>query len=114
MSNFVDQSHLWGTKPVIYNVLNIPKAAEGEVQLVSFDNVETTFHEFGHALHGFFANQKFVSLSGTATARDFVEYPSQVTAIWATYPEVLPNYAKHHETGNETGRASRRERESKY
>jgi len=99
MSNFVDQSHLWGTKPVIYNVLNIPKAAEGEVQLASFDNVETVFHEFGHALHGFFANQKYVSLSGTATARDFVEYPSQVHEMWAAYPEVLQNYAKHHETG---------------
>lgn len=99
MSNFVDQSHIWGTKPVIYNVLNIPKAAEGEVQLVSFDNVETTFHEFGHALHGLFANQKYTSLSGTATARDFVEYPSQVNEIWATYPEVLQNYARHHQTG---------------
>lgn len=99
MSNFVEQSHVWGTKPVIYNVLNIPKAADGEVQLVGFDNVETTFHEFGHALHGFFANQKYTSLSGTATARDFVEYPSQVNEIWATYPEVLQNYAKHHETG---------------
>ena len=99
MSNFVDQSHLWGTKPVIYNVLNIPKAPEGEVQLVDFDNVETTFHEFGHALHGFFANQNYESLSGTATARDFVEYPSQVHEMWATYPEVLQNYAKHYETG---------------
>ena len=99
MSNFVDQSHLWGTKPVIYNVLNIPKAPEGETQLVDFDWVETTFHEFGHALHGFFANQKYVSLSGTATARDFVEYPSQVNEMWATYPEVLQNYAKHHKTG---------------
>ncbi len=99
MSNFVDQSDLWGTKPVIYNVLNIPKAAEGEVQLVSFDWVETTFHEFGHALHGFFADQRYESLSGTATARDFVEYPSQVHEMWATYPEVLQNYAKHYETG---------------
>ncbi len=99
MSNFVDQSDLWGTKPVIYNVLNIPKAADGEVQLVSFDWVETTFHEFGHALHGFFADQRYESLSGTATARDFVEYPSQVHEMWATYPEVLQNYAKHYETG---------------
>ena len=99
MSNFVDQSHEWGTKPVIYNVLNIPKAAPGEVQLVSFDWVETTFHEFGHALHGFFANQRFESLSGTATARDFVEYPSQVHEMWATWPSVLQNYAKHYETG---------------
>ncbi|GAA4040520.1 M3 family metallopeptidase [Parerythrobacter jejuensis] len=99
MSNFVDQSYLWGTKPVIYNVLNIPKAPEGETQLVSFDNVNTTFHEFGHALHGFFADQKYESLSGTATARDFVEYPSQVHEMWATYPEVLANYAKHYKTG---------------
>lgn len=99
MSNFVDQSYLWGTKPVIYNVLNIPKAAPGEVQLVSFDNVNTIFHEFGHALHGFFADQKFESLSGTATARDFVEYPSQVHELWATWPEVLQNYAKHYKTG---------------
>ena len=99
MSNFVDQSHLYGTRPVIYNVLNIPKAADGEPQLVSFDNVNTLFHEFGHALHGFFADQKYASLSGTATARDFVEYPSQVNELWATYPEVLRNYAKHYETG---------------
>ncbi len=99
MSNFVDQSHLYGTKPVIYNVLNIPKAADGEVQLVSFDNVNTLFHEFGHALHGFFGDQRYASLSGTATARDFVEYPSQVNEMWATYPEILANYAKHYETG---------------
>lgn len=99
MSNFVDQTYLKGTKPAIYNVLNIPKAAEGEPQLVSFDNVNTLFHEFGHALHGFFADQNYASLSGTATARDFVEYPSQVNEMWATYPEVLQNYAKHHETG---------------
>ena len=99
MSNFVDQSHEWGTKPVIYNVLNIPKAAPGEVQLVSFDWVNTAFHEFGHALHGFFANQQYESLSGTATARDFVEYPSQVNEMWATDPRVLQNYAKHYETG---------------
>ncbi|MBU2033424.1 MAG: M3 family metallopeptidase [Alphaproteobacteria bacterium] len=99
MSNFVEQSDLWGTSPVIYNVLNIPKAAAGEPQLVSFDWVNTAFHEFGHALHGFFADQKYVSLSGTATARDFVEYPSQVHEMWATDPEVLSNYAKHYRTG---------------
>ncbi|WP_207912439.1 M3 family metallopeptidase [Parafrankia sp. BMG5.11] len=99
MSNFVEQSKLNGTKPVIYNVLNIPKAPEGQPQLVSFDWVETTFHEFGHALHGFFANQKYESLSGTATARDFVEYPSQVHEMWASHPEVLANYAKHYQTG---------------
>lgn len=99
MSNFVDQSKLYGTKPVIYNVLNIPKAPAGEPQLVSFDWVNTTFHEFGHALHGFFADQRYASLSGTATARDFVEYPSQVHEMWATWPSILSNYAKHYETG---------------
>ncbi|WP_370183717.1 M3 family metallopeptidase [Alteriqipengyuania sp.] len=99
MSNFVSQSFLRDEQPVIYNGLNIPKAPAGEPQLVSFDWVNTTFHEFGHALHGFFANQQYPSLSGTATARDFVEYPSQVHEMWMTYPEVLQNYAKHHETG---------------
>ena len=99
MSNFVEQSHLFDTKPVIYNVLNIPKAPEGEPQLVSFDNVQTIFHEFGHALHGFFADQKYPTLSGTNVARDFVEYPSQVNEMWATHPQVLANYARHLETG---------------
>jgi peptidyl-dipeptidase Dcp len=99
MGNFVPQSYEGGTSPVIYNVLNIPKAPEGEVQLVSFDWVNTAFHEFGHALHGFFADQKYASLSGTATARDFVEYPSQVHEMWMTWPSILANYAKHYETG---------------
>lgn len=99
MSNFVEQSFMWGNKPVIYNVLNISKAAEGSVQLATFDDVTTTFHEFGHALHGLFANQKYETLSGTATARDFVEYPSQVNEMWATDPVVLANYAKHYKTG---------------
>ena len=97
MSNLVEQSRLWGTKPVVYNVLNIPKAAQGEPQLVSWDNVETMFHEFGHALNGLFANLTYVS--GSNVARDFVEYPSQVNEMWAADPEVLANYAKHHETG---------------
>jgi peptidyl-dipeptidase Dcp len=99
MSNFVEQSKLEGNLPVIYNVLNIPKAPEGQPQLISFDWVETMFHEFGHALHGFFGSQKYESLSGTAVARDFVEYPSQVNEMWASYPEVLANYAKHYQTG---------------
>ncbi|MEE4199826.1 M3 family metallopeptidase [Erythrobacter sp.] len=99
MGNFVDQSEVWGTKPVIYNVLNVPKAPAGEVQLVSFDWVNTAFHEFGHALHGLFADQRYESLSGTATARDFVEYPSQVHEMWTTWPSILSNYAKHYETG---------------
>lgn len=99
MSNLVEQSHLYDTRPVIYNVLNIPKAPAGEPQLVSFENVGTMFHEFGHALHGFFADQRYASLSGTATARDFVEYPSQVHEMWASDPAVLANYARHHQTG---------------
>lgn len=99
MSNFVPQSHLNGTKPVIYNVCNYPKPSAGEPTLLTFDHVITMFHEFGHALHGFFADQKYVSLSGTATARDFVEFPSQFNENWATHPEVLNNYAKHYETG---------------
>ena len=99
MSNYVEQSKLNGTLPVIYNVHNIPRAPAGQPQLVSFDWVETMFHEFGHALHGFFANQKYESLSGTAVARDFVEYPSQVNEMWASYPEVLAHYAKHYKTG---------------
>ena len=99
MSNFVEQSHLFGDKPVIYNVLNIPKAPEGEPQLISFDWAETMFHEFGHALHGFFGNEKYPSISGTNVARDFVEYPSQVNEMWASYPKVLEHYAKNYKTG---------------
>src|SRR5690606_37491340 len=97
MSTLVDQSKLWNTKPVTYNVLNIPKAAEGEPQLVSWDNVTTMFHEFGHALHYLFSDLTYVS--GGNVARDFVEYPSQVNEMWASDPEVLANYAKHHQTG---------------
>nr|WP_242494572.1 M3 family metallopeptidase [Brumimicrobium glaciale] len=99
MSNFVGQSELFGTKPVIYNICNYPKPAEGEPTLLSFDNAVTMFHEFGHALHGFFANQKYPSLSGTNVARDFVEFPSQFNENWATHPEILKNYALHYETG---------------
>ncbi|MCT2559097.1 M3 family metallopeptidase [Tsuneonella sp. YG55] len=99
MSYFVKPSQRDGKMPVVYNVLNIPKAPAGEPQLVSFDNVETMFHEFGHAVHGLFADQQYGSLSGTSVARDFVEFPSQVHEIWASYPEVLANYAKHYQTG---------------
>ncbi len=99
MGNFVEQSYLSGDKPVIHNTLNIPKPAAGQPALVSFDNVGTMFHEFGHALHGMFASQKYPSLSGTNTARDFVEFPSQFHEPFATLPEVLEQYAKHYETG---------------
>ncbi|WGH76605.1 M3 family metallopeptidase [Tenacibaculum tangerinum] len=99
MSSFVKQSKLRNQKPVIFNVCNYPKPTAGEPALISFDNVETTFHEFGHALHGLFGNQKYASISGTSTARDFVEFPSQFNENWATHPEVLNNYALHYKTG---------------
>jgi len=99
MSNIVEQSDLMGTKPVIYNICNFTKPAAGQPALLSFDDVTTMFHEFGHALHGMFASQKYPSLSGTNTPRDFVEFPSQFNEHWALYPEVLKNYAKHYQTG---------------
>lgn len=98
MDNLVTQSKLMGTKPVIYNVCNYTKPAAGQPALISFDDVTTLFHEFGHALHGFFADQQYPSLSGTATARDFVEFPSQFNEHWALYPSILKNYAKHYQT----------------
>ncbi len=99
MSNFVGQSKLLGTKPVIVNVLNYTKPANGEPALISWDDVSTLFHEFGHTLHGLFANQTYPSLSGTAVARDFVELPSQFNEHWALDSAVLLNYAKHYKTG---------------
>jgi peptidyl-dipeptidase Dcp len=99
MSNLVNQSHLLGTQPVIYNVLNIPKPAAGQPALLSWDEVTTLFHEFGHALHGFFANQRYPSLSGTSVARDFVEFPSQFNEHWAKEPSIFGHYAIHHTTG---------------
>ncbi len=99
MSNFVDQSKLLGTLPVVYNVCNFSKPAPGEPALLSFRDVTTMFHEFGHALHGMFADTEYPILSGTAVARDFVEFPSQFNEHWASYPSVFRNYAKHHKTG---------------
>lgn len=101
MSNFVDQSRLYDKKPVIYNVCNYPKPSAGNPALLTFDEVITMFHEFGHALHGFFANQTYPSLSGTSVSRDFVEFPSQFNENWALYPDVLKNYAKHYQTGEQ-------------
>jgi len=98
MDNMVRQSKLLGTKPVVFNVCNFTKPADGQPALISFDDVTTMFHEFGHALHGFFADQQYPSLSGSATARDFVEFPSQFNEHWALYPSVLKNYAKHYKT----------------
>ncbi len=99
MSSFVGQSKLLGTRPAIYNVANLPKSAPGEPALISFEDVTTMFHEFGHALHGMFADTEYPSLSGTATPRDFVEFPSQFNEHWALYPEVFSHYAKHYKTG---------------
>lgn len=99
MSNMVNQSKLLGTKPVIYNVCNFQKPAKGQPALISFDDVTTLFHEFGHALHGIFANQQYPTLSGTDVARDFVEMPSQFNEHWALDSTVLKNYAKHFKTG---------------
>src|SRR6185503_8325194 len=93
MNNFVGQSKLLGTKPVIYNVCNFTKPAAGQPALLTFDDVTTMFHEFGHALHGLFANQTYPLVSGTNTARDWVEFPSQFNEHWALYPDVLKHYA---------------------
>jgi peptidyl-dipeptidase Dcp len=99
MSNMVGQSYLMGTKPVIYNVANLTPPPPGQPALLSFEEVRTMFHEFGHALHGMFASQKYPSISGTATARDFVEFPSQFNEHWAMDPKVFKNYALHYKTG---------------
>lgn len=99
MSNMVGQTKLLGTKPVIYNVCNFTKPAEGQPALISFSDVTTMFHEFGHGLHGLFASQKYPTLSGTSVARDFVEFPSQFNEHWALDPKVLYHYAVHYKTG---------------
>lgn len=99
MSNYVDQSKLLGNKPVIYNVANFQKPAAGQPALLSWDDVITLFHEFGHTLHGLFADQEYPSLSGTATPRDFVEFPSQFNEHWASDPKVFTHFAKHYQTG---------------
>ena len=99
MSQLTGESTLLETLPVIYNVANLPKPAAGEPALISYDDVRTMFHEFGHALHGMLANTRYPSLSGTATARDFVEFPSQFNEHWAIYPAVFNHYAKHYKTG---------------
>ncbi|THD79374.1 MAG: M3 family peptidase [Phenylobacterium sp.] len=99
MSNFVGQSKLLGTKPVVFNVANFTKPAAGQPALISFDDVTTMFHEFGHALHGLFAAQEYPTLSGTNVARDFVEFPSQFNENWALDPKVLHHYAVHYKTG---------------
>ncbi|OHE89279.1 MAG: dipeptidyl carboxypeptidase II, partial [Verrucomicrobia bacterium RIFCSPLOWO2_12_FULL_64_8] len=99
MSSYVAQSGLFGTKPVVANHLNIPKPVTGGSALLTFDEVTTAFHEFGHALHGMFSHVRYPRFSGTQVPRDFVEYPSQVNEMWSIWPEVLKNYAKHYQTG---------------
>ena len=96
---YVPQSQLLGTKPVISNNLNVPKPPAGEPTLLTWDEANTLFHEFGHALHGMFSNVKYPRFSGTRVPRDFVEFPSQVNEMWMAWPEVLANYAKHYQTG---------------
>lgn len=99
MDVFVEQNGLTGTRPVVFNVCNFSKPAAGQPALLSWDNVVTMFHEFGHALHGMFSDTHYPSLAGTSVPRDFVEFPSQFNENWAMDPKVFANYAKHHETG---------------
>jgi peptidyl-dipeptidase Dcp len=99
MNEFVSQSKLLGTLPVIYNVANFQKPAAGQPALISFEDVTAMFHEFGHGLHGIFSNTIYPSLSGTNVPRDFVEFPSQFNEHWASYPQVFNHYARHYQTG---------------
>jgi peptidyl-dipeptidase Dcp len=99
MNSFVRQSRLFGLKPVVANNLNIPKPQPGRPTLLTFDEVTTLFHEFGHAIHGMLSNVQYPLLSGTAVPRDFVEFPSQYNEMWAREPAVLANFAKHYQTG---------------
>ena len=99
MNSFVEQARLLGTKPVVVNNLNIPKPPAGQPTLLTSDEVNTAFHEFGHALHGLFSNVQYPQFSGTSVPRDFVEYPSQYNEMWMTDPRVLANYARHYQTG---------------
>jgi len=105
MNNLVQQSHRLGTKPVVCNVANFPAPAPGQPALLTFSDVTTMFHEFGHALHGLFANEQYPSLSGANTARDWVEFPSQFNEHWALYPAVLKHYAVNYKTGEPISQA---------
>jgi len=99
MNAYVSQSSLMGTRPVVANHLNIPKPNDGEPTLLTYDELRTMFHEFGHALHGMFSNVKYPRFSGTRVPRDYVEFPSQVNEMWSVWPDVLSNYARHYQTG---------------
>jgi len=100
MNAYVSQSGLTGDKPVVANHLNIPKPPAGKPTLLTWDEVNTTFHEFGHALHGMFSDVKYPYFAGTAVPRDFVEFPSQVNEMWSDEPTILANYAKHYQNGS--------------
>ncbi|CAB4804933.1 MAG: M3 family peptidase [Actinobacteria bacterium] len=99
MNNLVDQNFLFNQLPVVVNNLNIPKPPAGKPTLLTYDETTTLFHEFGHALHGLLSQVKYPRVSGTSVQRDFVEFPSQVNEMWILWPEVVENYARHHETG---------------
>jgi len=99
MNNLVDQNFLFEQLPVVVNNLNVPKPPAGKPTLLTFDETTTLFHEFGHALHGLLSQVKYPRVSGTSVQRDFVEFPSQVNEMWILWPEVVQNYARHHETG---------------
>ncbi|MEB7341727.1 peptidyl-dipeptidase Dcp [Enterobacter hormaechei] len=99
MGNFVEQSYEFAARPVIYNVCNYQKPANGQTALISWDDVITLFHEFDHTLHGLFASQRYATLSGTNTPRDFVEFPSQINEHWASHPQVFAHFARHYQTG---------------
>lgn len=104
MNSYVSQNAMQGTMPIVANHLNITEPQAGDPTLLTFDEVTTMFHEFGHALHGMFSDVEFPYFSGTSVPRDFVEYPSQVNEMWATWPEVLENYAVHYQTGEQMPR----------
>lgn len=108
MDSFVMQSYEFATRPVIYNVCNYQKPGNGRPALLSWDDVITLFHEFGHTLHGLFASQRYATLAGTNTPRDFVEFPSQINEHWASHPQVFAHYARHFETGEPMPEALRR------
>jgi peptidyl-dipeptidase Dcp len=99
MNNLVDQNFLFNQLPVVVNNLNIPKPPAGKPTLLTYDEIVTLFHEFGHAIHGLLSQVKYPRVSGTSVQRDFVEFPSQVNEMWILWPEVVENYARHHETG---------------
>ncbi len=107
MGNFVEQSQLNETRPVIYNVCNYQKPAKSQPALLLWDDVITLFHEFGHTLHGLFATQRYATLSGTNTPRDFVEFPSQINEHWASHPQVFARFARHVDTGEQMPQALR-------